>query len=36
VSQIWARVLVYIDDGKNESDIEPGSDMWVGPLNPKS
>jgi secreted trypsin-like serine protease len=34
--QIWVRVLVEIDDGKNESDIEPGSDMWVGPLNPSS
>jgi hypothetical protein len=33
-SQIWARILVVIDDGKNESDIEPGADMWVGPLNP--
>lgn len=33
-TQIWARVLVVIDDGRNESDIEPGTDMWVGPLNP--
>jgi hypothetical protein len=33
-TQIWARVLVVINDGRNESDIEPGTDMWVGPLNP--
>ena len=36
VSQIWARALIAIDDGKNETDLEPGSDMWVGPLNPKN
>lgn len=36
VSQIWARALIAIDDNKNESDLEPGSDMWVGPLNPKN
>ncbi len=35
-SQIWVRVLIEIDDGKYESDIEPGSDMWIGPLNPSS
>jgi len=35
VTQIWARASLIIDDGKNEYDIEPGSDMWVGPLNPK-
>jgi hypothetical protein len=35
VQQIWARVLVRVNDGKNEADIEPGTDMWVGPLNPK-
>ena len=36
VSQVWARALIAIDDGKNEADLEPGSDMWVGPLNPKN
>ena len=36
VSQLWARALIAIDDGKNETDLEPGSDMWVGPLNPKN
>jgi hypothetical protein len=35
VSQIWARAFVFIEDNKNESDIEPGSDMWIGPLNPR-
>ena len=34
-SQIWARALIEIDDAKYESDIEPGTDMWVGPLDPK-
>lgn len=36
VSQIWARALIAIDDGKNETDLEPGSDMWVGPLKPNN
>jgi V8-like Glu-specific endopeptidase len=36
VTQIWARALIAIDDGKSEADLEPGSDMWVGPLNPKN
>ena len=35
VSQIWTRAFVFINDQKGESDIEPGSDMWVGPLNPR-
>jgi secreted trypsin-like serine protease len=36
VSQIWARALVSINDNKNETDLEPGSDMWVGPLKPSN
>ena len=36
VSQIWARALVSINDNKNETDLEPGSDMWVGPLKPNN
>jgi len=34
-TQIWVRAVMEIDDSKYEADIEPGNDMWVGPLNPR-
>jgi hypothetical protein len=36
IEKLWIRANLELDDGKGESDVEPGLDMWVGPFNPRN
>jgi len=36
IEKLWVRANLELDDGKGESDVEPGLDMWVGPFKPRS